>query len=651
MPAMRNVLICLAVLTASLPAHAQERCALSLFHFNLQYCAGGLDGMAEDLGLDSGDYDWSEEAIEDAIIVESFVPLLDLLELHDDWTLTLEMQGYMVEVLAQRHPGVLAQLHTLAHGGQAELVSFHYSDQLFLAHATEDQERSLALTKAVFADHDLPLSGAVFTQEGQFGEGMLPMMADHGYSVMLLPKNLFKVQHTDMQSEAFFDGGDVDVLVTSRSFEHAESGSGVTWTFCDDGELLATNDMPPYAGPLFAHNPASVAEYETELEDRVADGYRISGIVECVQGLRAEGIEPPPLPPVLDGAWQPEDTDNLGLWMGGAGIFGGDEGTEQDNVVLTTGTTSHLVLHAAQALADAHGQPDALDQAWRELLLGQVSDSTGWNPYRTETEYSLTHLATATDLATAVAADLLDLEPGQTIWLDGAGQVIDAPGDGAACTTDFPIPLAADGFGRTVDQTCTNDPVTSLPCLEICFAAAEATDPPEVVATWDGAAYRLVPALTDAVDEVDADDITIDTFGLPASLGVVGLTPDSWLVLDHQTIHLAARFDRPQGHVRFVDETLRVDQDACWRFHAASTAEEAVAAGQLLNAAGPIALTAAEAVGDDDDSAGEARDDDDSAGTADDEGGCGCRAAGPRKAGVAALALLTGLAWIRRRRR
>jgi hypothetical protein len=648
MPAMRNALICLAVLTASLPAAAQERCALSLFHFNLQYCAGGLDGMAEDLGLDSGDYDWSEEAIEDAIIVESFVPLLDLLELHEDWTLTLEMQGYMVEVMAERHPDVLAQLHTLAHGGQAELVSFHYSDQLFLAHAAEDMERSVALTKAVFAEHDLPLSGAVFTQEGQFGEGMLPMMADHGYSVMLLPKNLFKVQHTDMQSEAFFDGGDVDVLVTSRGFEHAESGSGVTWTFCDDGELLATNDMPPYAGPLFVHNEASVAEYEAELEDRVADGYRISGIVECVEGLRAEGMEPPALPPVLDGAWQPEDTDNLGLWMGGAGIFGGDEGTEQDNVVLTTGTTSHLVLHAVQALADTHGQPEALDEAWRELLLGQVSDSTGWNPYRTETEYSVIHLATATELATAVAADLLELAPEQTVWLDGDGQVIDAPGEGTACAADFPIELATDGFGRTVDQTCTDDPVTGLPRLQICFGAAEATDAPEVVAAWDGEAYRLVPALTDAVVEVDADDITLEAIGLPGSLGVVGLTPDRWLVLDHQTVHLAARFDRGLGQVRIVDETLRVDQEACWRFHAANTAAEAVAAGQFLNTAGPIELTAAEAVGDDDDGAAPG-DDDDSAGPGDDEGGCGCRAAGPQRAGVVTLALLTGLAWVRGR--
>ena len=237
--------------------------------------------------------------------------------------------------------------------------------------------------------NDLPLSGAVFTQEGQFGEGMLPMMADNGYSVMLLPKNLFKVQHTDMQAEAFFDGG--------------------------------------------------------------------------------------------------------------------DEGTEQDNVVLTAGTTSHMVLHALQALADAHGQPAALDEAWRELLLGQVSDSTGWNPYRTETEYALSHLGTAAELATA----------------------------------------------------------------------------------WDGEAYRIVPALTEVVAEVDADDVTVEEFGLPASLGVVGLTPDSWLVLDHQAVHLAARLDRGLGQVRFVDETLRVDQEACWRFHAASTAAEAVAAGQLLNAAGP----------------------------------------------------------------
>ena len=86
------------------PASAQESCALTLLHFNIQYVAGGCEGMAEELGLDTGDYDWSEQAMEDAIIAESFEPLLGMLERHPDWTVTFEMQGLMLEILDQRHP-------------------------------------------------------------------------------------------------------------------------------------------------------------------------------------------------------------------------------------------------------------------------------------------------------------------------------------------------------------------------------------------------------------------------------------------------------------------------------------------------------------------------------------------------------------------
>jgi len=86
----------LTILLLAPVASAQERCTMALLHYNLQYCAGGLEGMADDLGIDSGDYDWSEQAIEDQTIVESLVPVLDLLEAHPDWTMTLEMQGYML---------------------------------------------------------------------------------------------------------------------------------------------------------------------------------------------------------------------------------------------------------------------------------------------------------------------------------------------------------------------------------------------------------------------------------------------------------------------------------------------------------------------------------------------------------------------------
>jgi hypothetical protein len=137
---------------------------VALLHFNLQYVAGGLEGVFEDWPCD-------EQSIEDQIIVESLEPVLDAMLEHEDWAIDLELQGYMVEVMADRHPSVLDKLRTLAHGGQVELVSWHYSAQLWTAYPWPDQQRSIERTQAVFAQHDLPLSGVVFSQEGQFGQG------------------------------------------------------------------------------------------------------------------------------------------------------------------------------------------------------------------------------------------------------------------------------------------------------------------------------------------------------------------------------------------------------------------------------------------------------------------------------------------------
>jgi len=81
--------------------------------------------------------------------------------------------------MAERHPGVLSKLRQLVDAGQAELVSFHWSDQLFLAYPRRDLEVSHALMAEVWERTGLSPSGTVFCQEGQFGEGLAPFGAEH----------------------------------------------------------------------------------------------------------------------------------------------------------------------------------------------------------------------------------------------------------------------------------------------------------------------------------------------------------------------------------------------------------------------------------------------------------------------------------------
>ena len=149
---------------------------MSLFHFNIEYVIGGLDytdhsGKRHLLVDQQSAAGWDNDRVEDWIVTESFHPILAMCDKHPDWGVDIELQAYMVEVLAARHPQTLALLRKLAVRGQVELVSFHNAAQLFLAFPYEDHARSISATKAVFDAHCLPRSGVVFNQERQSGEG------------------------------------------------------------------------------------------------------------------------------------------------------------------------------------------------------------------------------------------------------------------------------------------------------------------------------------------------------------------------------------------------------------------------------------------------------------------------------------------------
>ena len=82
---------------------------LSLYHYNIQYVAGGMVEFPWFPGPDA-------EGLEDQIITESFAPVVDLFYEHrgDGWGADFELQAYFIEVLSQRFPEVLAKLKEMA---------------------------------------------------------------------------------------------------------------------------------------------------------------------------------------------------------------------------------------------------------------------------------------------------------------------------------------------------------------------------------------------------------------------------------------------------------------------------------------------------------------------------------------------------------
>lgn len=237
------------MLASSSASAATEKYALSMFHFNVQYVAGGLRGF---FTTPDPKLDLSAEEVEDRIVRESFEPVLDLVAKHPTWGADVELQGYMLDVLDARHPDVLEKLRSLGKSGQIEVVSFHYSDQLFMAHAPEDWRRSAALDRATFERLDVPLSGAVFCQEGQGGPGMAAAMKENGYDTLVFPKNLFSYQHGPGARAPLYKFGDVAMLTYDGvSYDDGTHQIETTFWFVDDGELFATAGFDPYIAEKF----------------------------------------------------------------------------------------------------------------------------------------------------------------------------------------------------------------------------------------------------------------------------------------------------------------------------------------------------------------------------------------------------------------
>jgi hypothetical protein len=377
-----------------------------MFHFNIQYVAGGLSGFGQATLRAPGpipDFELTEQEVEDRIITESFEPLLGILERNPDLALTFEMQGLMVDVMRARHPDVLGRLRVLARRGQAELASIHWSDQFFLAFGPQDMDVSWRLTQESFAAADLPLSPVVFTQEGQFGEGFAAWLKRvRPDAVMIMPRNLFNFYQDGVAEAALWDEEGLPVVLPKG---YADGTVERQWSFFDDGELLATADLNPYLGKQFREDAASVRAYERRLRCLADAGVRVGKVGDYVEAVREAGYEAPPLPPFLDGTWQPNSTRGPLRWMGGAGQTWPRH--EEDRSVLVTCLAARqqvLGLDALIAWDEAQAGPDdlaELELAWRDLLLGEVSDARGVNPWYGEIQYGLRHCEAARQRAQA----------------------------------------------------------------------------------------------------------------------------------------------------------------------------------------------------------------------------------------------------------
>ena len=580
------------------PDETPRKFALSVYHFNVQYVAGGTVGMSG-----RSEIDFTNDELEDRIIEESYEPLLDILLDHPTWGVDVEMQGYMIDIMMERHPDVIEKMQTLVGRGQIHVQSFHWSDQLWIAHDLRSMMASHRLTMESLDAACLPLGRGVFTQEGQFGEGMVRILKEDGRAAVL-PKNLYRYHYGDAETPLLYEHEGVPVIVGGKSITAGEGEEQiqVTWHFFDDGEKELTGDLDPYFGEYFAFSQASADALVAELTELEEQGFHVTTIGDYLDHLDELGVEAEPMPVIIDGTWQPVDSHNTFTWMGGTGLWSSDE---RDNEILTLLSRGNQLLAALETLvpyaigeiddaAQAAAWEATLDEIWKLQLKGQVSDGTGWNPWAGEVDYAYSHGQQAIEAGEALWDEIKETLDVITLLVDPAGGTVyedilfEAPEP--PVPVDAPFELVVEGFGWDGEVKWFEDPNIGATYVDITIEAPGGVEWNHWV-DFPRAGDDLIYAPMGREDEGLIR--TIDIMALPAegtgdvgcaaANGLLGLGDGAWILKDKARVHLSAQHLQDEPVIRFMNKAIHPEEPTgpkgphVWRFYYLAEATEAEA--------------------------------------------------------------------------
>lgn len=530
------LLFFLTLLAPAARADEPLRFTLALYHFNVEFVAGS-------------------RSAEDAVVTESFEPLVDLYLRHPDWGADLEMQGCMIEILAKRHPAVLAKLQRLLDAGRVELVCCHYSDQLVLAFPRVDLERGLEIDARTLTAHGLPRAPVIFFQEGQFGEGLLEVLRGHGDTIAVAADGAYDFSHPEDKDVPLLSSRGILVVPGDRRAFALPDGSRVEtdWSKLGDGERVATGSDPYGLKKPFQFDPALLAAYEQELQTRAARGDRMASIVEYVAQMKARGLAPTPCKPYLDTPWKGAKADNVWLWLGRH-----DLPIEDDTGIRAENARARIEVLRAEAVLRAGGEDEErIAPAWKHLLKAEVSDATGWAPLPIEMDYARGHAQRAIDAARAIDGDA-------ERWIDTrTGRYVEAPPPAARADVDAgPVPAQLRGGQGSLRWARLGEDVwevraafSLLPWkLGLGSVAFPVTEP----------VVRYSPAgLDEQVVEIAWQDLAPRQAHLALANGLVGLGGDLWAIQDHARGYSACRVT-PTEAAWVVEGGARPKHD--WRF-------------------------------------------------------------------------------------
>ncbi len=386
----RSIQLLIIFLLITYLSSAQEKYAIGLFHFNLQYVAG--------------DY-----RIESRIIRESLYPVLQFFDKHPQYKSDIEIQGYAIEELAEEHPEVLKLLKKLIARDQIELVIAHYSDQFFIGYPALDLKKSIEISDQILAQYGIKRSRVFFGQEIQWTPAYPGILKDK-YDLVVTssdPHSYYRDKTLPLVKVSY---GSDHILALIGSGEKKLNGLEWQWAFLDDGEEFNTTD---YNSDFYR-----VPEQERKSTDRFREleskGYRFVTMSELAGKIRKlPGYAVPDYPFVPEGTWNMSVCGPF-MWMGRQ-----RSGVETDGITRALSyqlrgivlMTEKMIAYAESLGLDVTELKKMLKEAWKHLLLSEVSDSSGWTPLLVEVQYTANEVANARMLTDQIMNKLHKILP------------------------------------------------------------------------------------------------------------------------------------------------------------------------------------------------------------------------------------------------
>ncbi len=427
-----------------------EKFALGIHHFNIQYVAGQPETYHRQ----------AREAIG---------PFLDLLIHHPEWRMNVEFQGYTIEFIAEHYPGILEKLRYLVcNTKQIELISCHYSPQLWIAFPKYDMLKSIQINDEILHRHGLERSRIFFAQENFTGEGI--QVLSKFFDTVVLKEDYYCYLYGPQEPRPYYTMGPMRAVIGAAHFhqrisemaypdlDHTER-SDIADQFHIDSphdrsflkerrQLNAERDRDRFYPPkgcyknvhwLWYHigssetfakaqvlpqdvmgcwfNPYWLALTERSLLDIQAEGFSLRTVGDFLKKADCSGFQPEPLQPILDGCWSMERSKGIFPWMG----FHANP-YETDCFIRSHNWRTRTRLLACECLMreskstrfDSEAVERKIKDAWRHQLLAECSDSTGWIPTQAEVAYSIEE---SDEVANLVGEAISQLKRGTQVGL------------------------------------------------------------------------------------------------------------------------------------------------------------------------------------------------------------------------------------------